>query len=135
MRVYKSFREFWPFYLREHSRPRTRALHYAGTTLVVLIAVAAAATGNWWLLIAMPIAGYGFAWGSHAAVERNRPATFTYPDLVASRGLSDVVAVADRAPRPRADRGGRAAGRQRRAAGWLRRTPAGVPGTPLRHCF
>ena len=79
MRVYKSFREFWPFYLREHSRPRTRALHYAGTTLVVLIAVAAAATGNWWLLIAMPIAGYGFAWGSHAVVERNRPATFTYP--------------------------------------------------------
>ena len=79
MRKYKSFREFWPFYLREHAKPRTRALHYAGTTLVVLIAAAAAATGNWWLLIAMPIAGYGFAWGSHAIVERNRPATFTYP--------------------------------------------------------
>ena len=79
MRKYKSFREFWPFYLREHAKPRTRALHYAGTTLVVLIAAAAAATGNWWLLIAMPIAGYGFAWASHAIVERNRPATFTYP--------------------------------------------------------
>lgn len=79
MREHKSFREFWPFYLREHSKPRTRALHYIGTTLVVLIAVAALATGTWWLLIAMPVAGYGFAWGSHAAVERNRPATFTYP--------------------------------------------------------
>jgi hypothetical protein len=76
---YRSFGEFWPFYLREHSKPRTRALHYAGTSLVVLVAAAALATGNWWLLIAMPIAGYGFAWGSHAAVERNRPATFTYP--------------------------------------------------------
>jgi hypothetical protein len=76
---YKSFSEFWPHYLREHSKPRTRALHYAGTTLVVLIAGGAVLSGNWRFLLAMPIAGYGFAWASHAAVERNRPATFTYP--------------------------------------------------------
>ena len=76
---YRNFAEFWPFYLREHAKPRTRAFHYAGTSLVVLIAAAAVATGNWWLLIAMPLAGYSFAWASHAAIERNRPATFTYP--------------------------------------------------------
>ena len=79
MERYKSFREFWPYYLREHSKPRTRALHYAGTSLVVLIALGAIVTGTWWLLAMMPVAGYGFAWASHAAVERNRPATFTYP--------------------------------------------------------
>jgi hypothetical protein len=79
MRTCRSFAEFWPFYLREHSRPRARALHYVGTSLVVLIALAAVASGNWWLLLAMPVAGYAFAWTGHVAVERNRPATFTYP--------------------------------------------------------
>ena len=74
-----NFAEFWPFYLREHSRPQTRALHYAGTTLVVAIAIFAAVTGRWLWLLAIPIAGYGFAWIAHFTVEKNRPATFTYP--------------------------------------------------------
>ncbi len=78
-RTYRSFAEFWPFYLREHSKPRTRALHYAGTSLVVALALLAVLTGRWWLLLALPVAGYGFAWVAHFTVEKNRPATFTYP--------------------------------------------------------
>jgi hypothetical protein len=78
-RKYRSFEEFWPFYLREHSKPRTRMLHYIGTSNVVGIAIVALVTGLWLWLLAIPVAGYGFAWLAHFRVERNRPATFTYP--------------------------------------------------------
>lgn len=76
---YSTFAEFWPFYLHEHSKPRTRALHYIGTTLVIAVAVYAVATQRWWWLAAMPVAGYFFAWVAHFGIEKNRPATFTYP--------------------------------------------------------
>ena len=79
MKRFETFSDFWPFYLREHAKPRTRALHYLGTSLVILLAAAALLTGRWALLIGMPLAGYTFAWLAHFAVEHNRPATFTYP--------------------------------------------------------
>lgn len=72
------FDDFWLHYLREHARPQTRALHYAGTALTFLFLALAVARGGWWWL-ALPVAGYGFAWGAHFGVEKNRPATFTYP--------------------------------------------------------
>ena len=75
----KDFAEFWPYYLREHGKAETRLLHYIGTSLVVGIALVALVTGRWGWLIAMPLAGYAFAWVGHYFVERNRPATFTHP--------------------------------------------------------
>jgi hypothetical protein len=74
-----TFEEFWPFYLREHSRPATRALHLAGTTLSLLIAVSAIALQRPALLLAALVCGYAFAWAGHFFVEHNRPATFKYP--------------------------------------------------------
>ncbi len=74
-----TYREFWPFYLEEHSKPATRLIHFIGTALVFAVLAAAIGTRAWWLLLLMPVAGYGFAWYSHFFVEHNRPATFTYP--------------------------------------------------------
>ncbi len=41
--------------------------------------VGAVVSGRWAWLIALPLAGYTFAWIAHFGVEKNRPATFTYP--------------------------------------------------------
>lgn len=76
---FRSFAEFYPYYLGEHAVPLCRQLHFAGTTLVVALALGAAFTANPMLLIGLPFAGYGFAWAAHLFVEKNKPATFTYP--------------------------------------------------------
>jgi hypothetical protein len=54
-------------------------LHYLGTGLAALGVVAFVVTANPWLLLAVPVAGYGPAWAAHFFIEKNRPATFTYP--------------------------------------------------------
>ena len=76
---YGSFREFYPFYLSEHSKSGTRRLHFVGTLLVLLTLGYALAAQRWRFLALLPVFGYGFAWVAHFAVERNRPATFRYP--------------------------------------------------------
>ena len=75
----RTFAEFWPFYLREHSRPKTRALHFAGTTLSAGFLVSALAMRQPGLILGALLCGYGFAWTGHFFVEHNRPATFRYP--------------------------------------------------------
>ena len=76
---FQSFEEFWPFYVGEHRDPRSRALHYVGTTLAIgTIATAAVTLNPTWLLLT-PVVGYAPAWIGHFVIEKNRPATFKYP--------------------------------------------------------
>lgn len=76
---FSSFAEFYPYYLSEHSDRTCRRLHFIGTSLVLVLIAIAIAVGNPWLWVAVPIAGYGFAWVGHFFFEKNRPATFQHP--------------------------------------------------------
>lgn len=76
---YRTFAEFYPFYLGEHANRTCRRLHFTGTTIALALLVTAVASQRWWLLLVALLQGYAFAWVGHAAFERNRPATFTYP--------------------------------------------------------
>ena len=75
----QTFDEFWPYYLREHSKRTTRSLHLVGTTLSILILLVAVALRQPVLLAAAVVCGYLFAWIGHFFVEHNRPATFKHP--------------------------------------------------------
>ena len=79
MQRYSSFAEFYPFYLSEHSNRTTRRLHFVGSSLALFCVLMLVTSGNLWWLLGGLVAGYGFAWISHLAVEKNRPATFRYP--------------------------------------------------------
>lgn len=76
---YTTFREFYPFYLSQHQDRTCRRLHVVGSLTVLAVLAYAIATEQWWVLWALPLVGYGFAWVGHFRFERNRPATFTYP--------------------------------------------------------
>ena len=76
---FATYAEFWLHYLRQHANPVTRVVHAAGTVLGLLVLLWAVVLGPLWLALVALVLGYGFAWGSHMLVERNRPATFSHP--------------------------------------------------------
>lgn len=78
-RPFSSYREFFNYYLEQHSDRRNRLLHAWGTMLGVAVLIGALAMRRYWLaLLWLPIA-YGFAWAGHFLIERNKPATWQHP--------------------------------------------------------
>lgn len=75
----ETYKEFYKFYLKQHSNKTCRLLHVIGTTVVFALAITALYHNLPKLWILVPIAGYGFAWIGHFFFERNKPATFKYP--------------------------------------------------------
>lgn len=76
---FKSFAEFYPFYLGEHRNRHCRRLHFVGTSLTFVCAVMLLTTQKPQYLLYGLLCGYAFAWIGHFFFEKNRPATFKYP--------------------------------------------------------
>ncbi len=76
---FRTFADFYPFYLSEHSNQISRRLHFTGTSIALVLLAAALLTQRWWLAAAALIEGYAFAWVGHFFFEHNRPATFKHP--------------------------------------------------------
>ena len=74
----ETYEEFWLYYIREHRLFSCRVLHYVRTLASAAMLVAAIYFSPW-LLLAVPLLGYGPAWIGHFFLEKNRPATFGYP--------------------------------------------------------
>lgn len=78
-RTYKTFAEFYPFYLSEHSNRTCRRLHFVGSTLALACLAMLVATGKPQYLLYGLLCGYGFAWVGHFGFQKNKPATFQHP--------------------------------------------------------
>ncbi|MBM4232533.1 MAG: DUF962 domain-containing protein [Gammaproteobacteria bacterium] len=82
---FKTFQEFYPFYLGEHANRTSRRLHVVGTLGAMLQFALAVVQGQpRWLLTGL-LTGYALAWIGHYFFEKNTPATFKHP-LYSLRG-------------------------------------------------
>ena len=76
---YTDFKDFYPYYLSEHSHKTTKLLHFIGTSISLYFLFNFFRTFDFVYIILSLLSGYGFAWVSHFFIEKNKPATFKYP--------------------------------------------------------
>src|SRR5271170_411523 len=62
---FRTFGDFYPFYLGEHANRTCRRLHFIGTSTAVALILAAGVTQTWWLVAVAFLQGYAFAWVGH----------------------------------------------------------------------
>ena len=76
---YTNFKDFYPCYISEHSHKTTKLLHFIGTTFSLYFLLNFFLSFEIKFIFYSLISGYGFAWVAHFFIEKNKPATFTYP--------------------------------------------------------
>jgi hypothetical protein len=87
---FDSYADFFPYYVAMHSKPATRKVHFAGTTIGLVLALVGLVTRRPRMLLALPGFGYGFAWPAHWFIEKNNPASFGHP-LWSLRGDFEMI--------------------------------------------
>tara|TARA_B100002019_G_scaffold235932_1_gene210409 strand:- start:819 stop:1124 length:306 start_codon:yes stop_codon:yes gene_type:complete len=76
---FESFRDFYPFYLSQHTNQTCRRLHFFGTLFGLVVFIYALISFKFSFIFLSFFIGYFFAWVGHFFFEKNKPATFTYP--------------------------------------------------------
>ena len=66
-----TFEDFWPHYVRLHTRPETHALHAVATLSCLGLLGAAAVTRQPVLAVMAPLVNFAFAQASHRIFEEN----------------------------------------------------------------
>lgn len=79
MAKFQSFEEFWPYYVKAHSKKLNRTLHFLGLSLAMGCGAMALLTRQKKWLVRAPLLGYPISWIGHFFVEGNTPATFGHP--------------------------------------------------------
>ncbi len=79
LKAVKSFAEFYPFYLTEHTNRTCRRLHFIGCSLGLGCLLMLFTSGNILWLLAGLLCGYACAWIGHFGFEHNKPASFQRP--------------------------------------------------------
>jgi hypothetical protein len=79
MERYKSFEDFYPYYISEHDHKYTKLMHFIGTSISIYFLIKFILSFNFLFILYALLSGYGFAWVGHFFIEKNKPATFKYP--------------------------------------------------------
>ena len=79
IKQYNNFKDFYPYYIQQHKNKYTKLLHFIGTWLFILFIFNLIYSYEIINLLYAFLAAYGFAWLEHYFIEKNKPATFSYP--------------------------------------------------------
>ncbi len=97
-RTFRSYDEFFAFYLQQHSDAGNRWMHAIGTSLGLVVAIVAFATHHpWFALLWIPL-GYGFAWTGHFLAGKKHARNLWSSLLVVHQRLPDAGIDGHRAP-------------------------------------
>jgi len=78
---FQDFSSFFPYYVCEHQKPRTKLFHFVATTNMIGLWSFMVLTSQYTITTPLLglLQGYGLAWISHFFIEMNKPATWQYP--------------------------------------------------------